>query len=101
MPKKGGAGGYDRETERKKASSSVRLRAPLVCGCKPWGIIWHRVLLLLICHSARGSPAHLSRGPAVTVLWPKITPANGGEERQRSQSIGVINDIAGFLQANL
>lgn len=37
----------------------------------------HQVLLLLICHTARGSPAHLSRGPAVTVLRPKITSANG------------------------
>lgn len=41
--------------------------------------------LLLICHSARGSPAHPSRGPAVTVLMPKITSANGGEAEGTDQ----------------
>lgn len=72
-----------------------------MCGSKSWGIIWHRVLPLLMCHSARGSPALLSRGPAVTAPRPKITPANGGEERQGSQSIEVINDIACFLFGQL
>lgn len=43
-----------------------------------FGTAGHHVLLL-ICHSARGSPAHLSRGPAVTVLMPKITSTNGRE----------------------
>lgn len=40
---------------------------------------------LLICHSARGSPAHPSRGPAVTVLMPKITSANGREAEGTDQ----------------
>lgn len=72
-----------------------------MCGSKSWGIILHRVLPLLMCHSARGSPALLSRAPAVTAPRPKITPANGGEERQGSQSIEVINDIACFLFGQL
>lgn len=42
-------------------------------------------VLLLICHSARGPPAHLSRGPVVTVLLPKIASANGGEGRRSGQ----------------
>lgn len=42
-------------------------------------------VLLLICHSARGSPAHVSRGPAVTVLMPKITSTNGREAEGTDQ----------------
>lgn len=42
-------------------------------------------VLLLICHTARGSPAYLSRGPAVTVLMPKITSANGREAEGTDQ----------------
>lgn len=42
-------------------------------------------VLLLICHTAWGSPAHLSRGPAVTVLMPKITSANGREAEGTDQ----------------
>lgn len=37
------------------------------------------------CVTARGSPAHISRGPAVTVLTPKITSANGREAEGTDQ----------------
>lgn len=33
----------------------------------------------------RGSPAHLSRGPAVTTLMPKITSVNGGDAEGTDQ----------------
>ena len=51
-------------------------------------MVWHAspsCSARVVCHSARGSPAHLSGGNGVTVEMPKITAANGGDAERTDQ----------------